>query len=346
MKTLQRLFENILLDQLVDSDIDLASDEGIDFLSDATLEVIAPTVDLLWNQFERDARSLFHRRSRTRKRFEKELKRHWRRPLSLLDLFIQISTESGDDFNKEMREEVQEREEAVLDVLTFLHGRGCQIALEILTLLRSGFADGAHARWRSLHEIAVIGQFVAKYGQETAEQYRLHDSIQRLKLVEEHRAYEEKLDEEPIPQDEYDVLRQECEELELRFGRSFRRDYGWATSALQSEHVTFRDIEQDVELDLLRPYYRMASDNIHANAHGIYFRLGLDPDREPLILAGPSDMGLETAAQMTAISLNQITIALLTTRSILDDLVISKFLLKFGDIIGEAFLQVSDRPSG
>ena len=39
----------------------------------------------------------------------------------------------------------------------------------ILALLRSGFADDAHARWRSLHELAVVSGFISEYGEDVAE---------------------------------------------------------------------------------------------------------------------------------------------------------------------------------
>jgi hypothetical protein len=35
-----------------------------------------------------------------------------------------------------------------------------QIFNEILVLLKSGYADGANSRWRSLHELAVISFFL------------------------------------------------------------------------------------------------------------------------------------------------------------------------------------------
>ena len=45
-----------------------------------------------------------------------------------------------------------------VEVQTRLHARACQIAREVLTLLYAGFAEGAMARWRALHELAVLSQ--------------------------------------------------------------------------------------------------------------------------------------------------------------------------------------------
>ena len=71
-----------------------------------------------------------------------------------------ISRESGDLFN----ESFGKNNDQVFFVLWRLHARSCQITMEILALLKSGFADGAHARWRTLHEIAVTALFIKQQG--------------------------------------------------------------------------------------------------------------------------------------------------------------------------------------
>ena len=55
--------------------------------------------------------------------------------------------------------------------LKHIHARACQIFLEILTLLRNGFADCAYARWRSLYELNCIAYFIKTQGEQIAKQY-------------------------------------------------------------------------------------------------------------------------------------------------------------------------------
>jgi len=52
--------------------------------------------------------------------------------------------------------------------LARLYGRACQIGRKIELLLSNGFADGAEARWRTLHELTVVACFIYKHGEETA----------------------------------------------------------------------------------------------------------------------------------------------------------------------------------
>ena len=37
-----------------------------------------------------------------------------------------------------------------------IHGRAFAGILEIITLMKNGFADGAYARWRSMYELSII----------------------------------------------------------------------------------------------------------------------------------------------------------------------------------------------
>ena len=55
--------------------------------------------------------------------------------------------------------------------LVHLHGRACQEFLEILTLMKGGFADGAYARCRSLFELCCVASFIKEQGESIAEAY-------------------------------------------------------------------------------------------------------------------------------------------------------------------------------
>jgi hypothetical protein len=56
--------------------------------------------------------------------------------------------------------------------------RTFEVVGEILTLARAGYADGALARWRSLHEVCVIAAFLAQRSDRCAVMYVSHSSIE------------------------------------------------------------------------------------------------------------------------------------------------------------------------
>jgi len=285
---------------------------------------------------------LLKERDKDRKVFESHLYKVWGEAFALLEMLLHLSLEAGEDFNREFREEMANEQNFVFDVLTRLHARACQVSSEILILLKAGYADGAHARWRSLHEITVMAFFITKHGNEVAEKYLLHDNIESYKAALLYQKYYERLGMEPLSQREKKELKEVYDALLKRFGPSYRFQYGWASSALNKKNPTFRDIEEDVSLDHLHPYYKLASHNIHANPKGVFFRLGLYPQQDDVLLAGPSNTGLADPASGTALSLSQITITLLTMKTNMDRLVLSNILLMLVDEITEKFLSVQN----
>ncbi len=265
--------------------------------------------------------------------FEKRLRRRWGKALNIFDVLRAISLEAGSDANDELGRKPEFEKDPVFFVLVRLHARACQVASEVAALLRSGHADGAHARWRTLHEIAVVGLFVKENGPDVAERYLLHDAIESRKAARAYQNHAKKLGVEPLTEGELRMIEERARELTDRFGSQYGEVYGWAASALNSRRPTFSDIERNVGLDHMRPYYKLASHNVHANPKGALFRLGLIGE-ESVLLAGPSNAGLVEPAHGTAISLGLITISLLTLESNLDRLVVCGILLRLQDEIG------------
>lgn len=88
-----------------------------------------------------------------------------------------VSEEFGEGINARLRR--PDADEAYkLDVLTRLHARACQIAQEVIVLLSAGLADGAMARWRTLHEVATAALLISENGEALAERYARHDVIE------------------------------------------------------------------------------------------------------------------------------------------------------------------------
>ena len=323
--------------EFTDDDIDSIGDMA----ADVTDDFIDPAAEALLAKLMQSFPSMLKEQRQHQRLFEKGLRKRWKMPLDLLELFISVATEAGMDFNDEFGDDAARSEDAVFEALIRLHARACQVSSEVLTLLRSGYADGAHARWRTLHEIAVVSCLINEHGQDLAEKYLLHDVIQRHKSARLHQEYAERINEDPLSREEFEQLESECEELVRRFGKSFKVDYGWAASVTGNERPTFVNIEKHADVDHMRPYYRMASINVHAGSHGAYFRLGQGLNTEDkILLPGPSTFGLADPGHATAISLCQTTVSLLTTRSTAPYLVVSRILMKLQDEIGEAFLEV------
>ena len=283
------------------------------------------------------SRSTLAQRKKERKKFESNINRDWRKPISLLEELLIICMEACAEVNKEWQNEPTHEEPNKLEVLIRLHARACQVASEILSLLRSGHADGAHARWRSLHEIAIVGLFISKHDDIIAERYIMHDAIECYKAAIQFQENATLLGVDKISDEELQEICTEKDRLIEKYGKDFKNDYGWASGVLNKHKPRFSDIEKNVELSHLRTYYKLASHNVHANSCGVFFKLGLLNSTDKTILAGPSNYGLADPGHGCALSLSQITVPLLTLRLNFQRYVTCNVIQLLAHQIGDSF---------
>lgn len=323
-----------------EKELDELYQEFVAKLEGSVPEIIEEMTSPILSGLKKNMPSMLKAHRKDMKGFEKRLNKDWKKPFDLFEAFLVLAFAAGDEFNNEFRKDETEAGNYVLEALTRLHARACQIASEVFVLLKSGFADGAHARWRSLHEIAVVASFIKTHGNEVAERYLLHDNIESYKAATLYQKHYQALGDEPIAQDEYNSIIAMREKLITRFGNSYKNNYGWASPALNKDDPNFSDIEENSGLDHLRPYYKLASHNVHANPKGVMFRLGLLGNAQNILLAGPSNFGFTDPAQGTAFSLGLVTITLITAKPTIDNLVLSNILLRLESEIGEEFFKV------
>jgi len=278
---------------------------------------------------------------RFRERFERRLQRLWGTALDKLEMLIVCSQEAGEEFNDRWRPTAVREQDFVFEVLVRLHARAIQTSREITILLRSGYAAGAHARWRTLHEISAVAAFVAKHGNETAERYLLHVAVESHKAMVQYREYYEQLGYAAPSKSDVEAVEQQKEALLQRFGKDFYSDYGWAVLPGKSR-PKFLDIEAEAGLEHLRPFYRMSGHPIHAGPKGIFFNLGLGSNPD-LLPSGASNGGLADPGHSTAISLVQVTTALLGHKTWLQDVTTMRMFTLLADEIGEAFIRAHRR---
>ena len=103
------------------------------------------------------------------------------------------------------------------------------------------------------------------------------------------------------------------------------------------------NIEADVELDHYRPYYQMASHNVHGGSHAAFFKLGIGETDRTVLLAGPSNQGLADPGHGVALSLTQMTAALADAYPTVDRLVSVMVMNLLQHETGEAFLRANEK---
>jgi len=269
-------------------------------------------------------------------KFRRRLEKRWGKPIETISLMLDLSREFGRNINEILRQRENGPTPHMAEALSRLHSRGCQVTEDIICLLSSGLADGAMARWRTLHELTTVTLLISEFGEELAERFLLYEIVEERRAALQYQAFSDRLGQSPISKDELDDIEESYQKIIDRFGEDFSYPYGWASKHLAKVRPNFSDLELAIGLDHWRPYYKMASQNVHATPQSLFDRLGLISQEEGL-LAGPSNFGLDEPGQCTAISLTQLTTAILTPEPNLDVIVLLKILGKLQERASEEF---------
>ena len=251
--------------------------------------------------------------------FQERLEDRWGEPLELLERLIIWSMECGRAISQDHGFQARRNENYQFQALVHLHSRSVQVALEIHHLLKGGFADGAFARWRSLYELSNTASFISKYGEDTAERFLKYRNGWEYYFAETYREHQDNLNVEPLEPEVLEELEEIKDELVEQFGDPIDDNgygSGWAAEAHTGNGgPSLHSMKEEVDLEHLTPYYKLACESVHAGSKGTLDRLGIirheDIEQPGVLLSGPSNAGLNLPGQLTAISLAQVTTDLL-----------------------------------
>lgn len=272
--------------------------------------------------------------------FKKRNFERWEEPFNLLDLLISISIDVGENLKNRVRSQVVDDNNILFSLLVRLHARACLISKEVSCLLKSGYPDGALARWRALHETNVIIRFISKHGRPAAINYIDYEIVEMYKKATRLNEFQSKLNVAGVNDREISELKKQYNLILDKHGKLFKKPNGWANKFFSHDHIKFSEIEDNVGLDHWRPYYSRASQSVHPNVIGLSNSLGLSESTDDILLVGPSNSGMTAPGHSSAISLMQATNVLLKQYVNLDSVVIMKLLLSLSQEVGDAFLQV------
>ncbi|MGH2485596.1 MAG: DUF5677 domain-containing protein, partial [Ktedonobacterales bacterium] len=293
--------------------------------------------DRVIESLKRDAPKMLAEQEKIRDGFETRLRKRWGKALDLFEMTLVSTQEAGNNFCAQHADKAARENDIMFWALVRLHARACQVASEVLALLRGGYAIAAMARWRTIHEIAVTTTLIREHGADLAKRYLEHEVIESAAAVRDYQLYYTRLGYEPYDDGTVAELAERRKVLLDRYGRDFDATYGWAGHAIGTACPNFRRLEQAAKLDHMRPHYRMASHGIHSNPKGILFHLD-SIGRESVLHAGASNSGLADPGHATLITLNLCTMLLLTMASNEDTLLILKVLTRLEREAGEQFL--------
>lgn len=242
-------------------------------------------------------------------RFQRRLEKRWGKAFNKLRMLLTICREIGAEkySSYENSEEPKSRKS---EVLLRLHVRSCQITAEVIALMEGGYADGAMARWRTLHEIEAVASLIEKNDEDLAERYLAHDAVEAKKAANLYQSNHLTLGFEPISDQEMDRIDEYYSQMVSKYGPEFKEEYGWAAKHLANKRPNFFVLLDNLGQKHMKSYYKMASYNVHAGTRGIGFKLGVLDGNSPTV-AGATNAGFEEPLQNTALSLVNLTSLLL-----------------------------------
>lgn len=218
-------------------------------------------------------------------------------------IMVLEATESYVEYVNHLEQEELKKKQYTFTSMMHIHGRALQQFLEIITLMKNGFADGAYARWRSMYELTIISSFITMHGEKVAKAFI------------------------------------DSSETEDRY--EWARSSGIFSS--KKKWITFRDIESkcDIDTKVWNKQYVLANRVIHASPQGTFARLSNMGTRN-FIPVGRSDYGITTPAEHSAISLAQITAFFFTIHSSGDSILAVKYINNWVDVIREMYFKTHD----
>jgi hypothetical protein len=116
------------------------------------------------------------------------------------------------------------------EVLLDLHGRASLVSNEIYTLLVNGYPFGALASWRTVHELSVIASIIDKYGRDDGadltNRWIACDAVLRLQDAKIYQERHERLDYEPITDEDLPQMQDDVDEAIKTHGTSIANSNG------------------------------------------------------------------------------------------------------------------------
>lgn len=244
--------------------------------------------------------------------------------------------------------------------LNLIQGRAIGVMEEVMDLARAGHPAGAHARARTLHELAVTAILLGEGDDALAERWFDHAVVQRAADATEYQRLVAKARYPPLDPSIVEGLKTRKAALRVKYGDSFLKENGWAAELVAAYVAALPPEDQDRDVrphwrrlgeiarrDHLRSYYRLACHHVHGGSHGtalnVYERAG-----SLTSLTGGTNAGLaEPVSEALGHLANVAVVYLLAERDDVDgtmaeNVAVAEVLLQLVDRADEA-LEAAER---
>jgi hypothetical protein len=275
--------------------------------------------------------------------FTKRNQRRWNEGFSSLRSLIVASGEFAEATRNDITQDAHWQASFKLNALSTIHARCLRIANEIICLMENGYADAALARWRTLHELAVVSTFIFKNDEAIAERYIYSKFCKSYKAARNFNKHHERANLSPFSDEEIRIMEVHDANVRKKYGDELKYDWGWAHGPLKAKRPNFTQVEEFCELDHWQPRVAWSNQEIHGGFVPAENGLGQSEAKDAGFLIGQSNSGMSDPGQMTAISLLLATSNILLLEPNIDRILFQQTLSKISDEMGVKFQIGSER---
>tara|TARA_R110002020_G_C16213555_1_gene767174 strand:+ start:206 stop:1243 length:1038 start_codon:yes stop_codon:yes gene_type:complete len=324
----------LLQDSLNEAEVQFENDEQRLCALKDLIPSLTPTLE---KDIRRQTLKTLTEEKKSIKKFYRRLEKKWEPAFKELEVFILYNRLYGERVSISYRN--AKPNDVKFETLLRLHARACQMSLEILNLLKGGFADGAMARWRSLYEISVISNFLENQDEEVSQKFLDYNFVENYYELIEYQKNCERLGYKSFTSQEVNNAKDIFDAQIQKYGNEFIRPYGWVGDTLPKRKWNFKGIEDTVDFSYMRSYYKMANNYVHSGAKGFIFQLGIVGESR-IMLAGPTNSGFIDPAQNLSLSLLYTSATLTSFESYLEDALFMEIGKNMVDKIASIFSEV------
>ena len=174
--------------------------------------------------------------------FRERMEETWGKPLGQLRMLLTIAREWCGEAHREADVSSTKGKSPLKKLMVRFLVRSCQVTDEIICLLENGFADGAMARWRTLHEIGVVAAVISKFGDDIAERYLAHQAVESRRTMKKYMDCCVDLGYKPVGARDVKKIEMRYDTAIARYGDTLKSDYGWAAHHLKKARPYFVDL--------------------------------------------------------------------------------------------------------
>ena len=291
------------------AEIERISSKIVDSIPDIVDKLSKTTAERMALDFADEWRSMRYIEERDLRGFRDRLEDRWGDGLDALRVLLEVSRQLGEQALERLSSSKARKGKIVRSALIQLHVRACQISAEIIVLLENGFADGALARWRTLHEITVVCLLLSDGDDELSRRYLDHEFVESKKAMDRFLIDHESLGFRRPAKREIESVNRAYQRVLSKYGPRFRHEYGWASAVINIERPRFIDLQIAAGKGAMHSHYKMASYSVHATSKALTSRIGTIYS-DSHVIAGASNAGLEEAGVKLASSLALVTYTL------------------------------------